>query len=113
VAVLSTLLSVVLAIALSRPANKAMPMSNSPNTSLQLTKAPESPQTAGTATEPALAQPLVGIAVPTPIEGTHSFVVHKGGHEVTVTNSKVIASWSVYVRPGATVKKQYTFRGKK
>lgn len=150
VAVLSTLLSVVLAVALSRPADKPTAVSNSPNTSLQLTKAPEPPQTAGTATEPTLAQPLVGIAVPprlegttppapqggpdegivevtltpggtvtidgkepTPIEGTHSFVVHKGEHEVTVTNSKVIASWSVYVRPGATVKKQYTFRGRK
>jgi serine/threonine-protein kinase len=50
---------------------------------------------------------------PTPIEGTHTFVVRKGMHEVTVTNSKLIVSWSVYVRPGATVKKQYAFRGRR
>jgi hypothetical protein len=157
VALLSTLVSVVLAVVLSRPAEKPVTRAApTPEPALSLAPAPEPakvPEPARPSTPtpgpdlarpllplpapaPVVAEPPAGSAVgadegmvevtltpagtvtidgknPTPIEGTHTFVVRKGMHEVTVTNSKVIVSWSVYVRPGGTVKKQYAFRGRR
>ena len=45
----------------------------------------------------------------TPVEGTQRFTLKVGPHEVMASDSKVITAWSVAVRPGATVKKQFTF----
>jgi serine/threonine protein kinase len=144
VALLSTLVAIVLAIVLSRPAAPPPPRVT-----------PSADAVPPKAAEPALARPLLPLAPAaretapapvaaapaepvlkqgegilevtltpggtvtidgkdaTPIEGTQQFPLRAGMHEVTVTNSRVIVSWSVYVRAGATVKKQYTFRGRR
>jgi len=47
---------------------------------------------------------------PMRVEGTQRFSLKAGSHEVVASDSKVITAWSVVVRPGATVKKQFTFR---
>ncbi len=44
-----------------------------------------------------------------PVEGTQRFTLKAGRHEVTASDTKVITTWSVYVRPGATVKKHFSF----
>ncbi|MGO9828885.1 MAG: hypothetical protein ACLPJH_02020, partial [Myxococcaceae bacterium] len=44
-----------------------------------------------------------------PVEGTQRFTLKAGRHEVTARDTKVITTWSVYVRPGATVKKHFSF----
>jgi eukaryotic-like serine/threonine-protein kinase len=46
----------------------------------------------------------------TPVEGLQRFVLPVGRHEVTATDSKIITSWTVVVRPGLTVKKRFVFR---
>jgi hypothetical protein len=43
------------------------------------------------------------------VEGMQRFTLKAGRHEVMASDSKVITAWSVNVRPGATVKKQFTF----
>ncbi len=47
---------------------------------------------------------------PRQVEGTQRFTLKVGTHEVVASDSKVITAWSIAVRPGATVKKQFTFR---
>jgi eukaryotic-like serine/threonine-protein kinase len=45
------------------------------------------------------------------VEGTQRFPLSAGRHEVTATDSKTgITGWTVFVRPGTTVKKRFVFR---
>jgi eukaryotic-like serine/threonine-protein kinase len=143
VALLSTLVSVVLAVLLSRPADKphAAPSEFKPLT-LDVGKA-EPAAASQPSGEPPLARPLLPLTTApaesvaardegflevtltpsgtisidgkeaAPVEGTRRFKLKAGHHEVTASDSKVIVGWSVYVRPGATVKKQYAFRRRK
>lgn len=143
VAFLSTLLSIVLAILLSTPGVKphADPSEFKP-LKLEVETAAPTPAQKPTG-EPPLAHPLVPLAPPpsepvaaqdegflevtltpagtlsidgkepTAVEGTQRFKLKAGHHELTASDSKVIVGWSVYVRPGATVSKQYAFRRRK
>jgi serine/threonine protein kinase len=47
----------------------------------------------------------------TTVEGTQLFPLSAGRHEVTATDFKTgITEWTVYVRPGQTVKKRFVFK---
>jgi hypothetical protein len=143
VAFLSTLLSIVLAIVLSRPVLKphAAPSEFKP-LKLEVETAEPAPVQKPT-DEPPLTRPPLPLAPSPPepvlardegflevtltpagtisidgkeataVEGTQRFKVNAGHHEVTASDSKVVVGWSVYVRPGATVRKQYAFRRRK
>lgn len=141
VTLLSTLLSIGLAVLLSRPAEKPTAVEKKgPPLALSLEKvqtepSPRPPEPVASAlvpvapvpAEPAPARddgflevtltPGGTVAIdgqtPTPVEGTQRFTLRAGKHEVMVSDAKVIVGWSVYVRPGATVKKQYAFRRRK
>jgi serine/threonine protein kinase len=141
VALLSTLVSIVLAIVLSRPAEKPRaPPSEPKPLALDLGKPLALPPPPPA--EPELVRPLLPLApppaeparrdegflevtltpggtiaidgkAPTPVQGTQRFTLRAGHHEVMATDSRVIVGWSVYLRAGATVKKQYAFRNRK
>ena len=143
VAFLSTLLSVVLAVVLSRPVLKphAAPSEFKP-LKLEVETAEAAPVQKATGEAPPT-RPLLPLAPSpaepvaaadegflevtltpagtisidgkgaTPVEGTQRFKLNAGHHEVTASDSKVVVGWSVYVRPGATVRKQYVFRRRK
>lgn len=46
----------------------------------------------------------------TPVQGTQRFTLKPGRHEVMASDSKTIVGWTVFVRPGLTVKKHYAFK---
>jgi eukaryotic-like serine/threonine-protein kinase len=143
VAFLSTLLSIVLAIVLSRPVSKPPVAPNEFKPLKLEVETAEPAPVQQPSVEPPLTRPLLPVtpspAEPvaardegflevtltpagtisidgkeaTAVEGTQRFKVKAGHHEVTASDSKMVVGWSVYVRPGATVSKQYVFRRRK
>ncbi len=127
VVMLAVVVCVLLAVALSRPATKgsARPAVPQPQT-LPVGPEPAAPPVpvAPPAAPPAAAAdegffeitltPGGTVSIdgqaPTQVEGTQRFTLKVGSHEVVASDSKVITAWSIAVRPGATVKKQFTFR---
>ncbi len=142
IALVATLVCIVLVVVLARPAGKPIPPPNEPRP-LALDLGTPVPTPVPPPAEPAPGRPAVSAAATsaepatlreegflevtllpsgtvsidgkasTPVQGTQRFTLSPGRHEVMATDSKVIVGWSVYVRAGATVKKQFAFRARK
>ncbi len=136
VALLSTLVSIVLAVVLSRPAVPSVRPVEPKPAALELgnpeplpapeakgpVEAPPALPLPPAAQAPAADEGYLELTLtpsgsvsidgkePTLVQGTQLFTLKTGRHEVTATDSKVITGWSVYLRPGVTVKKHFTFR---
>lgn len=135
VAALSTLVAIVLAVLLAKPSPQPRAAASDSRATAPALAAPETVKLP----EPVLERPLLpatpapvepaaradegflevtltpGGTVsidgkePTPVQGMQRFTLRAGHHEVTATDSRIAVGWSVYIRPGATVKKQQTF----
>ncbi|MGO9066031.1 MAG: serine/threonine protein kinase [Myxococcaceae bacterium] len=117
-------LLVLFILVFSRPAVKATAVASAaaPSAPVEAALPPPPPSVAAPAEAPAAADEGFLELTLTPggnvtidgkeqpkVEGTQRFTLKAGHHEVMASDTKVITEWSVYVRPGATVKKHFSF----